>query len=44
MAANISGRDEDSQNRTNTYCIAIPRALRERSTVKFGSVIAEIKR
>jgi len=43
-AANISGTDEDIQNQTSTFCIAIPPALGEKSSVNFGPLIMEIKR
>jgi len=41
-AANISETDEDIQNRIVIPSIAIPPALGETSTVKFGLVILEI--
>ena len=41
-AANISERDEDIQNRIVITCMAIPPALGETSTVKFGPVTLEI--
>ena len=41
-AANISETDEDIQNRIVIPCIAIPPALGETSTVKFGPVTLEI--
>jgi len=41
-AANISETDEDIQNRIVIPCMAIPPALGEKSTVKFGSVTLEI--
>jgi len=41
-AANISETDEDIQNRIVIPCIAIPPALGEASTVKFGPVTLEI--
>ena len=41
-AANISETDEDIQNRIVIPCMAIPSALGETSTVKFGPVTLEI--
>jgi len=41
-AANISGRDEDIQNRSDTRSTAIPPALGETSPMKFGPVTLEI--
>jgi len=41
-AANISETDEDIQNRTVIPCMAIPHALGETSTAKFGPVTLEI--
>ena len=41
-AANISETDEDIQNRIVIPCMAIPPALGETSTVKFGPVTLEI--
>ena len=41
-AANISETDEDIQNRIVIPCMAIPPALDETSTVKFGPVTLEI--
>jgi len=41
-AVNISGTDEDIQNRIVLLCIAIPSALGETSPVKFGQVTLEI--
>jgi len=41
-AANISETDADIQNRIVTPCTAIPPALGETSTVKFGPVTLEI--
>jgi len=41
-AANISEMDEDIQNRIVILCMAIPPALGETSTVKFGPVTLEI--
>ena len=38
-AANISGKDEDIQS---TFCIAIPPALGERSSVNFDPLITEV--
>jgi len=42
LAANISKMDEDIQNRIVILCMAIPPALGETSTVKFGPVNLEI--
>ena len=42
LAANISGTDEDIQNRIVIPFIAISPALGERSPVKFGPVTLEI--
>jgi len=41
-AANIFKTDEDIQNRIVIPCMAIPPALGETSTVKFGPVTLEI--
>ena len=41
-AANISETDEDIQNWIVIPCMAIPPALGETSTVKFGPVTSEI--
>jgi len=41
-AANISETDKDIQNRIVIPCMAIPPALGETSTVKFGPVTLEI--
>ena len=41
-AANISEMDADIQNRIVIPCMAIPPALGETSTVKFGPVTLEI--
>jgi len=41
-ASNISETDKDIQNRIVTPCMAIPPALGETSTVKFGPVTLEI--
>jgi len=41
-AANISETDEDIQNRIDIPYMAIPPALDESSTVKFGPVTLEI--
>jgi len=41
-ATNISETDEDIQNRIVIPCMAIPPALGETSTVKFGPVTLEI--
>ena len=41
-AENISETDEDIQNRIVIPCMAIPPALGETSTVKFGRVTLEI--
>ena len=41
-ATNISKTDEDIQNRTVIPCMAIPPALGETSTVKFGPMNLEI--
>ena len=41
-AANISKTDGDIHNRIVTPCMAIPPALGETSTVKFGPVTLEI--
>jgi len=42
LAANISETDADIQNRIVIPCMAIPPALGETSTVKFGPVTLEI--
>jgi len=42
LAANISETDEDIQNQLVIPCMAIPPALGETSTVKFGPVTLEI--
>jgi len=42
LAANIYETDEDIQNRIIIPCMAIPPALGETSTVKFGLVTLEI--
>jgi len=40
-AANVSEKDEDNQNQIVIPCMAIPPALGETSTVKFGLVTWE---
>jgi len=42
LAANISGTDEDIQNRLFIPSTAIPPELGETSSVKFGKVTLEI--
>jgi len=41
-AANIFGTNKDIQKMINTFCILIPLALDEKSSVNFGPLITEI--
>ena len=43
LAANISKKDEDIENRTSTFCTTIPSGLGERSLVNFDPLVMEIK-